>query len=56
MDELLAALCFQLPAPADTDSVDGWIPGDDGRAWRNPNPQGLVAAFNAARPMNNRGR
>lgn len=63
MDELLAALCFQIPTPAESESVDGWrvlipapdaegwISGDDGRRWRMSDPSGVVSAYNQARPI-----
>lgn len=64
MEELIAALCFQLPAPADNaESVDGWrvlipapdaqgwIKGDDGRAWRLSDPGALVAGYTSPRPI-----
>lgn len=62
--ELIAALCFQLPAADDaSDGVDGWrtlipapgadgvIRGADGRTWRMTDPQAVVAAFSHARPI-----
>ena len=64
MDELIAALCFQLPTPsAEAETVDGWrilipapdadgiIRGADGRSWRMADPQGVVDAFTHARPI-----
>ncbi|ROO28279.1 phage protease [Salinisphaera orenii] len=64
MDELIAALCFQIPAPADeSESVDGWrvlipapdangmIRGDDGRAWKMSDPDAVVATYTGPRPI-----
>lgn len=61
---LLAALCFELPAPAaGTDAppatitlipapgADGFVRGVDGRAWRMSNPAAVAAAFGRVRAI-----
>ena len=61
MDDLIAALCFQLPA--DAESIDGWyrlipapgadglVRGRDGRSWRLTDPQAVADAFTAPLPV-----
>lgn len=61
MDELIAALCFQLPTG--DDQVDGWyrlipapgadgvVRGKDGRIWRMSDPQRVAAAFTHPLPV-----
>jgi phage I-like protein len=63
MDELSAALCFQIDTSAGTDSLDGWrllipapddggrVRGADGRSWRMSDPRAVVEAFSKPLPV-----